>query len=295
MNGTTAAPAADAVDCPRLVHPPAAYPVPLTISVPAADAEDVPEFSRSFIADAASTVNAPGIPAAPVGVSAFRTLLILRYHLSRPSTSPRPRPRTRPSRSARRPRPRGRAGRGPATRPAGRRPARMRAPQVIRTPGGAAAPGCRSTPNSSSNTCVNESSTRMIVLPPASTTWPSGSRTPPPLVRLPPRQHKLRHAYQVHVVSAAIWGTLGRQAGHAHSAQFCRAGSGRARPGCARTGTAPRAPLPAAFAGDGEAGPVRDVLHVPNWVSRGSSPATASSMLPSHPGQPRATIQSSIT
>jgi hypothetical protein len=79
MNGTpTALPADDAVDAVvPSVKPPAVYPeVCVPMSVPAADAVDSVEFSRSFIADAANAVNDPGIPAAPVGVSAFRTLLI---------------------------------------------------------------------------------------------------------------------------------------------------------------------------------------------------------------------------
>jgi hypothetical protein len=49
----------------------------LTISVPAADADDAVEFRRSFIAVVPKGVPSavPGIPAAPVGVSAFRMRL----------------------------------------------------------------------------------------------------------------------------------------------------------------------------------------------------------------------------
>src|SRR6266702_2960867 len=75
VSGTpTADPADDVVDAPSEVNPPAAYPVPFTISVPAADAELAVEFSRSFIAVVPSGVPSavPGMPAAPVGVSALR-------------------------------------------------------------------------------------------------------------------------------------------------------------------------------------------------------------------------------
>ena len=52
------------------------------MSVPAAAAVLAVELSRSFSADAANGVNAPGMPAAPVGVSAPRMFAIM--VLSRP-------------------------------------------------------------------------------------------------------------------------------------------------------------------------------------------------------------------
>jgi len=80
VSGTpTAEPALDAVDAPSEFHPvPFVYPlVCVGISVPAADAVLAVELIRIRIAEAASAVNDPGIPAAPVGVVAFRMLEII--------------------------------------------------------------------------------------------------------------------------------------------------------------------------------------------------------------------------
>jgi hypothetical protein len=75
VSGTpTADPDEDVVDWPSDVHPPAVYPdVCVPMSVPAADAVDSVELSRSFIAEVPTGVPiaVPGMPAAPVGVSPF--------------------------------------------------------------------------------------------------------------------------------------------------------------------------------------------------------------------------------
>src|ERR1035441_736892 len=125
VSGTpTAVPPELTVDAPSGVHPPVAYTVPpvvsaAVISVPNPAFDDAVLFSRSFIAVVPTGVPTavPGMPAVPVGVSAFSRMVIRALSIAG-ITAPRLRPRTLPVRSAARSPPRSRQGPVPAIRPA---------------------------------------------------------------------------------------------------------------------------------------------------------------------------------
>jgi hypothetical protein len=68
----TAEPADEAVELAGTAVPPVVYPPPLAISVPAAEADEAVELSRTFIAVPPTALNDPGAPLVPVGVVALR-------------------------------------------------------------------------------------------------------------------------------------------------------------------------------------------------------------------------------